>query len=230
MNIEFMKTLPAIANRYLLTGALAAFLLYAACNVGQIAQSVAERTGTLHEVKAFGAELTFDAKDLYQHAALFDIEKDKFDRAMSAKIAADIDRLDPQTLTRLIYVDTHKNLCLYDPQTAPILEDMATDYRLQELKLAIVTDSDEVKAAVEKMPRSERPAPGVPLRCYTVTLTTAGQDVRNVLVKMLAAAFAAHAPSAQPEGAPAPTVEARAAPATVKKAPAAHEKIAGAWK
>lgn len=239
MNLEFLKALPAVVNRFLLTGALAVALIYAACNIGQITQSIAERTGTLHDVKVFGAELTFDAQNLYQHAALFEI--DKFDRTASTKIAADIERLDPQTVTRLIYVDTHKNLCLYDPQTAERLEDMAADYRMQDLKLAVVADSEEVKAAVEKMPLSERPAPGVPLRCYTVTLTPAGQDARTVLVKMLAAAFAAQAPSTPLEKAPATSSQmhvavaaARKKPATAAethvdaagKTPAPHEKLA----
>ena len=225
MNREFwtalksaMEESPPLINRLLGTAALAVAFGYGIYHLDPIADRLASHLDSLQELKTAGLELSFSQESLDKHANLFSISD--FKNGASATVAKDIDRLDASTLARLIYVGaTLAPSCLYDTRRADVLQYVVTDYRLQELGLAKIEESDALKTDAER--RTKSTELGKPLRCYTIDLTERGQNVRNVVVESFATSFFQRAPDA---GAP-PVTAAKSEPKTVS-APATPQPAA----
>jgi hypothetical protein len=196
MNTEFIKELSSLTNRCLCTLVFAGAVGYAAFNIDPITSYLAERLDSLHELKLAGAELTFDAQNIRAEEQLFDIEASDLTRDASRKIAQDIRKLDAPLMKRLIFVESLKDLCKYDTKVWRAEESVALDGHLQALGLAKIEDDPDTKERVDWRIRAhEKNRPGdelgAPLRCYKVTLTAEGANVRDVLVSKMVEAVAA---------------------------------------
>jgi len=204
MNAEHLKSLPSLLNRYLCTAALAGSIGYAAFNIDPIANYLADRLGSLHELKVAGAALTFDAQNIDADKRLFDIKD--LTRETSGKIAGDIRKLNAPLMERLIFVESLKGLCKYDTQDWQAEQAAALDDHLAALGLATIENDAEAKDRIDWRIRThDKYAPGkelgAPLRCYKVTLTAEGANVRNVLVSKMvqeATRRAPEEPASQP--------------------------------
>jgi hypothetical protein len=81
--------------------------------------------------------------------------------------------------------------------------DVATDYRLVELKLAEMIESPDLFTQTmayvnEQIARTGHSANGHPLRCYVMQLTADGANVKTALVGSFGAAFKGTAAKAVP--------------------------------
>jgi len=212
MNMGFLKELSSLLNRCLCTAVFAGVIFYSAVNIGPIASYLADRFDSLQALKFAGAELTFDAQNIRADERLFDIKDLTHDT--SRKIAQHIKELNAPLMKRLIFVESLKGLCKYDGKNWNAEQAAALDDHLEALGLATIEDDPDTKALVdERIRKGEQFAPdkdlGVPLRCYKMTLTADGANVRDVLVAKMVETVTARtvdAPAAPPESvAPAPT-------------------------
>ncbi|HTO78446.1 MAG TPA: hypothetical protein VMJ31_01575 [Methylocystis sp.] len=224
MNTQSIKELFSLFNHGLCTLVFGAGIGYAAVNINPIASYLADRFNSLHEFKLAGADLTFDAQNIRAEERLFDIDPNDLTRDASRKIAKDIEQLSAPLMKRLIFVESLKGLCKYDTHDWRAEEAVSLDDRLQDLKLATIEDDPETKNLVDwRIRTGDKFAPkdlGAPLRCYKVTLTAEGANVRDVLVTKMVAAVAAHktdGPASQP---PSPEIAASPARATTIAKPA----------
>jgi hypothetical protein len=230
MNMGFLKELSSLLNRCLCTVVFAGVVVYSARNLEPIASYLADRFDSLQALKVAGAELTFDAQNIHADQRLFEIQD--FTRDTSRKIAKDIRQLNAPLMKRLIFVESLKDLCKYDGKKWSVEQDAALDDHLEALNLATIVDDPDTKALIEQRIRSNDPrAPkdlGAPLRCYKVTLTPEGANVRDVLVAKMVEKVTARTtdePATPPEGVlPASTTP---HPVTIAKpASAAGSKVA----
>jgi len=220
MNLETVSALPGLVNRALGSAGLAAALVFTGVNYDAVERAFREtltHVASIHEVKINGVDVTFDSDALDREAANFPIEK-----FAGAKIAAQINQLDPRSLVRLLQVGTLKDLCVFSRPTAEMDEMVGVDHRLEELGLVARYFSDDQTSFVtarmqEYEKRDKKPASiGAPLRCYELTLTAEGLDVRTVIAHMLGSAFAHNAPT---NVTPASTAPAPGAPSSLSPAP-----------
>jgi hypothetical protein len=185
MNTEFIKELSSLLNRCLCTAVFAGVILYSAVNIGPIASFLADRFDSLQALKFAGAELTFDAQNIHADERLFDIKD--LTRDTSRKIAQDIEQMNAPLMKRLIFVESLKGLCKYNTKNWRAEQAAALDDQLEALGLATIEDDPDTKALVDsRIRKGDQYAPsedlGVPLRCYKMTLTAEGANVRDVLV------------------------------------------------
>lgn len=217
MNVEFLNTATSLFNRCVPSMVLAAAALYLGWHADSIAQGVASRTGAVDDVEVAGLKVHFDAHSLIENRDLFGKIAD-FDQTVSEEVAQHIKHLDHRTVVRLIYADTHvKDSCLFEPRKSEELQDVAADYRLQELNLATIENNTPVPD--ELRVRAHAPGNPTPVTCYRLTLNGAGQDTRTVLVQMFASAFMRHGPESQT--APTTKTDAPTTAAAPVSAPAA---------
>ena len=223
MSTQFIKELSSTANQWLYTLIFGGVVLYSAINIGSISSYLADRFDSLHELKVAGADLTFDAQVIHADEALFDIKPADFTRETSRKIAQDIKKMDASSMKRLIFVDSLKELCKYDTKQWQAEEAAVLDDRLRDMGLVAIDDNSETKNLVDwRIRTGDKRAPGkelgAPLRCYKVTLTAEGANVRDVLVTKMVAAVAARSanqPTIPDEGLDAAAKP--AAPVTIAK-------------
>ena len=233
MNTQFIKELSSTANQWLYTVIFGGVVLYSAVNIGSISSYLADRFDSLHELKVAGADLTFDAQVIHADEALFDISHNDFTRDTSRKIAQDIRKMDAPLMKRLIFVESLKELCKYDTREWKAEQAAVLDDRLREMGLVTIDDDSETKNLVDwRIRTGDKRAPGkelgAPLRCYKVTLTAEGANVRDVLVTKMVAAVAAR--TANEPTVPDDSPDAAAKPATpvtiAKPAHSAGAKVA----
>jgi len=230
MDTQFIKELSSSANQCLRTVIFAGAIGYSAVNIGPISSYLAERFDSLQGLKFAGAELTFDAQNIHADERLFDIKD--FTRDTSRKIAQDIRQLNAPLMKRLIFVESLKDLCKYDGRKWSVEQDAALDDHLEALGLATIEDDPDTKTRIDERIQKDGPyAPkdlGPPLRCYKMTLTAEGANVRDVLVAKMVEKVTARTtdePAAPPESvAPASTTPHPVT--TAKPARAAGPKIA----
>lgn len=218
MNTQFIKELSSTANQWLYTLIFGDVVIYSAFNVGSISSYLADRFDSLHELKVAGADLTFDAREILADEAFFDIRHADFTRETSRRIAQDIKKLDAPLMKRLIFVESLKELCKYDTREWKMEQAAVLDDRLREMGLVTIDDDSETKNLVDwRIRTGDKHAPGKeldpPLRCYKVTLTAEGANVRDVLVTKMVAAVTARSANA-------PTVPDDGLDAAAKPAPA----------
>ena len=205
MKIETIQAIPAIANRILCSLGLAGLLAYSMCHFGAIEQFLSNRVGLVHQVEVLGAKLTFDAGSI-QRLTLGELPP-----AASRQAAEDVNKLDQHTLVRLLYVGDLRNLCLFGNAKADLIENVATDYRLRDLGLVTLEESEALRDKVSK--EAIDPALGVPVKCYEMALNTRGREAKTAIAFMVGAAFSKGAPVASESGKsePAPARSASAA-------------------
>jgi hypothetical protein len=213
MNMELVKSLPPILNRFVGTAVLVSIAVISAANYRSIAEYAADRLESLQEAKWLGADLTFGVKAIEQNAHLFQIPD--LTRESSRKIVADIAALDAPTMERLIYVESLKDTCKYQTHAWKAERAAMLDDRLVAMGLATMSDDAETKERIDwRIRTNDKIAPakelGAPLSCYKMTLTPEGADVRNVVVNTAVASATGRAAdgevsprSPQEAGAPA---------------------------
>jgi len=211
MNTQSIKELLSLFNHGLCTLVFGAGIGYAAVNIGPIASYAADRLDSLQALKVAGAELTFDAQNIHADERLFDIRDLTHDT--SRNIAQHIRDLNAPLMKRLIFVESLKDLCKYGGNNWSVEQAAALDDHLAALGLATIEDDPDTKMRIDERLQKDGPyAPkdlGPPLRCYKMTLTAEGANVRDVLVAKMVEKVTARTtdePAASPENVvPAPT-------------------------
>lgn len=211
MTLETFQTLPTMINRALGSLCLAGLIGYSAYHHESIESALSERASLVHQVDFMGATLTFDAKDVGK--AVISPDHD----FASDQAARDVNSLDARSLVRLLYVGTLPDLCLFSGARPAALEDVATDFRLREMGLVRIVESEDLRQTVAAR-KDLDPALGAPIKCYQMTMTDRGQDAKSALAFMLGDAFA-HAGRRDPGQADKPKTETAAVPAHAASAP-----------
>jgi len=231
MDTQFIKELSSSANQCLRTVIFAGAIGYSAVNIGAISSYLADRFDSLQALKVAGAELTFDAQNIHADERLFDIRDLTHDT--SRKIAKHIKELNAPLMKRLIFVESLKELCKYGGNNWSVEQAAALDDHLEALGLATIEDDPDTKTRIDERIQKDGPyAPkdlGSPLRCYKMTLTAEGANVRDVLVAKMVEKVNAR-PTDEPATAPPESVAPASTtphPVTTAKPPrAAGPKIA----
>ena len=215
MNLESVQSLPSLFNKAVGSASLLALLGFSLAHSGSIGEALSSRLGTIHEVAVSGVKVTFDANDIQKNAPRLPIKE-----LASKQVADDINKLDARALVRLMYVGTFPTLCLFDKAKAQMIDEVATDHRLQEIGLVDLDVSDALREKVAAKPDLD-PALGHPVKCYEMKLTIRGQDAKTVITHMLATAFS----GAPADFAPPATLDRTVVPQTKTPAPGPSAKM-----
>ncbi|MCI0466964.1 MAG: hypothetical protein L0Y57_08175 [Beijerinckiaceae bacterium] len=153
-------------------------------------QKFLEKATTLRSIKLFGVEVDLDAMGVDR--ALF--RADYLTGADRSRILAVIEGLQSKEFMRLMYVGQLKNLCEFETPSAEMRNFVALDYGLEAKGLTKI----EVNAATLALVRAElaklasqgkQLENGYPLKCYEMSFTDDGYNVKTVLVDNLSQAF-----------------------------------------
>ncbi len=113
-----------------------------------------------------------------------------------AMLTDDIRALKPEWLERLLNVGALRNLCEYERPTPEMREEVAMDYKLEEMGLIEIEPSREVEAAAMRDMRQSQSENatswtiGKPVACYAAILKDRGWLVKTAVLQYLAAGLA----------------------------------------
>lgn len=113
-----------------------------------------------------------------------------------AMLTDDIRALKPEWLERLLNVGALRNLCEYERPTPEMRQEVAMDYKLEEMGLIEIEPSREVEAAAMRDMRQSVAENatgwtiGKPVSCYVATLKDRGWLVKTAVLQYLAAGLA----------------------------------------
>jgi hypothetical protein len=216
MELDKLQALPNILNRTLASAAFAGLLAYGAYNHMAVEAKIGSLIDHVNQVEMMGTKVTFDARRLDKMI----LPRDS--RFVGGQAVADLTKLNGRLLARLLNVGTLSNLCLFDGPKAGLLDDVAADHRLRDLDLVEIKDAEDVRAEVLAK-KDLNPQLGAPVRCYRMTMTARGYDVRSAIAYTLGAALSGEvesAPASEPSS--AQPAQAQAAPAKPERSGAAH--------
>ncbi len=191
--LEYIKSIIQIAFGLIVL----AIILLNFQGLYRASQKFLEKAVTLRSLKLFGVEIDLDAAGVDR--ALF--RADYLTGADRSRILALIEGLGSKEFVRIMYVGQLKNLCEFENPSAEMRNFSALDYRLQDMGLTKI----EVNPATLELVRAElaklvaqgkRLDNGYPLKCYDMTFTDDGYNVKTVLVDNLSAAFGSARPAA----------------------------------
>lgn len=154
------------------------------------ARKFLERTASVSSIKLLGMEVNLDQAGV--NRALFNA--DYLTGADKNRVLALINGLDSKEFVRLMYVGQLKNLCEFENPSTEMRNDVALDYGLRDKGLTKIEANpatlESVRAELAKMvAQGKRLDNGYPLKCYDMTLTDDGYNVKTVLVANLSEAF-----------------------------------------
>ncbi len=192
MKMETAQALPSIFNRALLSAGFAGVVAWGAYNHGAVETRLSSLLDGLSQVEMMGAKLTFDQKSL--DSAIRPQEM-RFDGEAASK---DLRNLDPRLLARLLNAGSLNDLCLFDGHKRGLLDNVAADYKLRDLGLVELHESDEIRAKVAA-DKTLDPELGAPVKCYTMKPSARGFDVRTAVAYALGDYFARGAQPAKDE-------------------------------
>lgn len=154
------------------------------------ARKFLERAASVSSIKLLGMEIDLDQAGVDR--ALF--RADYLTGADKNRVLALVHGLSANEFTRLMYVGQLKNLCEFENPSTEMRNDVALDYRLRDKGLTKI----EVRPATLESVRAELAAMvaqgksldnGYPLKCYDMTLSDDGYNVKTVLIDNLSEAF-----------------------------------------
>ncbi len=154
------------------------------------AQKFLERAASVSSIKLLGVEVDLGATGVDR--ALF--HADYLTGADKSRVLAKIQGLDSKEFVRLMYVGQLKNLCEFENPSTEMRNDVALDYGLRDKSLTKIEISpatlESVRAELAKMVAQGKSLDnGYPSKCYDMTLTDDGYNVKTVLVDNLSLAF-----------------------------------------
>lgn len=154
------------------------------------AQKFLERAASVSSIKLLGVEVDLGTTGVDR--ALF--HADYLTGADKSRVLAMIQGLDSKEFVRLMYVGQLKNLCEFDNPSTDMRNDVALDYGLRDkgfVKIEVSPGTlDSVRAALTKIAAQGKSLDnGYPSKCYDITLTDDGYNVKTVLVDNLSLAF-----------------------------------------
>lgn len=182
--------------RKLITLALLGTVLAIVCidfnSICGATQSLLGRAGAVASLEIANVKLSFNSDTVstaFSNLKMDDVDPGKRGRALDL-----IRALDQSEFVRLMYVGQLEGLCEYASPTTQMRYDLATDYRLADMRLVRIAESPDLLARVteymrERGSRGESPANGLPRRCYALQLTEDGANVKTALVGTFGAAF-----------------------------------------
>ncbi len=154
------------------------------------AQKFLERAASVSSIKLLGVEVDLGATGVDR--ALF--HADYLTGADKSRVLAKIQGLDSKEFVRLMYVGQLKNLCEFENPSTEMRNDAALDYGLRDKSLTKIEISpatlESVRAELAKLVAQGKSLDnGYPSKCYDMTLTDDGYNVKTVLVDNLSLAF-----------------------------------------
>jgi len=154
------------------------------------ARKVLERAASVSSIKLLGVEVDLDQAGVDR--ALF--RADYLTGADKSRVLALVHGLSGKEFTRLMYVGQLKNLCEFENPTTEMRNDVALDHRLRDKGLTKIEGNpatlESVRAELAKMVAQGKSLDiGYPLKCYDMTLTDDGYNVKTVLVDNLSEGF-----------------------------------------
>lgn len=154
------------------------------------AQKFLERAASVSSIKLLGVEVDLGATGVDR--ALF--RADYLTGADKSRVLAMIQGLNSKEFVRLMYVGQLKNLCEFDKPSTEMRNDIALDYGLHDRGFVKIEVSpatlDSVRAQLAKIAAQGKSLDnGYPSKCYDMTLTDDGYNVKTVLVDNLSLAF-----------------------------------------
>ncbi|SFK03845.1 hypothetical protein [Methylocapsa palsarum] len=167
-------------------------------------QEVLGRAGSMTSLEIASVKINFDREsvsaaftELNKGADLADGDIPGFGDDDKRRVLKVIDVLDQRQFVRLMYVGQLEGLCEFKtPANSQMRYDVATDYRLVEMKLAEMVDDPKTFEDVTRRVKAGGRGNGDPIRCYMMRLTTDGYNVKTALVGNFSAAFKGTAKSA----------------------------------
>jgi hypothetical protein len=154
------------------------------------ARKFLERAASVSSIKLLGVEVDLDQAGVDR--ALF--RADYLTGADKGRVLAMVHGLSAKEFVRLMYVGQLKNLCEFENPSTEMRNDVALDYRLRDKGLTKIEVNpatlESVRAELAKMVAQGKSLDnGYPLKCYDMTFTDDGYNVKTVLVDNLSEAF-----------------------------------------
>ena len=154
------------------------------------ARKFLERAASVSSIKLLGVEVDLDQAGVDR--ALF--RADYLTGADKSRVLALVHGLSAKEFVRLMYVGQLKNLCEFENPSTEMRNDVALDYRLRDKGLTKIEVNpatlESVRAELAKIVAQGKSLDnGYPLKCYDMTLTDDGYNVKTVLVDNLSEAF-----------------------------------------
>ena len=154
------------------------------------ARKFLERAASVSSIKLLGVEVDLDQAGVDR--ALF--RADYLTGADKGRVLAMVHGLSAKEFVRLMYVGQLKNLCEFENPSTEMRNDVALDYRLRDKGLTKIEVNpatlESVRAELAKMVAQGKSLDnGYPFKCYDMTFTDDGYNVKTVLVDNLSEAF-----------------------------------------
>jgi hypothetical protein len=154
------------------------------------ARKFLERAASVSSIKLLGVEVDLDQAGVDR--ALF--RADYLTGTDKGRVLAMVHGLSAKEFVRLMYVGQLKNLCEFENPSTEMRNDVALDYRLRDKGLTKIEVNpatlESVRAELAKMVAQGKSLDnGYPLKCYDMTFTDDGYNVKTVLVDNLSEAF-----------------------------------------
>lgn len=160
------------------------------------ARKFLERSASVSSIKLLGIEVSLNQASVDK--ALF--QADHLTGADKSRILGLVRGLNASEFSRLMYVGQLKNLCEFENPSTSMRSDAAVDYTLRDKGLTKIENSPAILEAVRSelarlAAEGKTLENGYPLKCYDMTLTDDGYNVKTVLIDNLSDAFGERRPA-----------------------------------
>jgi hypothetical protein len=183
---------------------LIGFVLLEFRNICSATEKLLNKAESVKSFEIASVKISFDPESVT--AAFSDLKMDGVDPGKRNRALQLIHDLNENEFVRLMYVGQLDGLCEYDaPADSRMRYDVATDYKLVEMKLAEMKENPHLLGQTaqfvnEQIAKLGHSANGHPLRCYVMQLTEDGANVKTALVGSFGAAFKGTSAKAVPPG------------------------------
>jgi hypothetical protein len=201
INLDTFKTSVQIGYGVMLLG----LVLFLSPELKAGAQMLVARVSSTTALEVAGFKIAFTDATITRG---FDLVK--LTAANPSAIAQAVRELDSKQLIRLMTVGTTSTSCEYEYPKPEMRSAIAHDHELADMGLAqIVWKTDLVREILARRESDIHAGRtweiGAPVRCYEMTLTGPGADVKTAIVTNIAPAFNGLGPGIAPQAAPVAT-------------------------